>query len=670
MTKTFYSALIKCVLFFCLISLAFGTAAIAKVLPAACFTDNMVLQQKTNAAIWGKETPGKSFTMSTSWNKKIYKVTTTANGDWKIKVATPAYGGPYTITFNDGEISTLNNVLIGEVWVCSGQSNMEMPLTGFYGDVLNLQQELCDAANYPEIRMLKIDNKTSFSPQTDVPVKWGWNICNPQTVRDFSAVAYFFAKNLYQQYHIPIGIINSTWGGTVAEAWTSGSALKTMPDFAPFVKAAEAGMTQQKLDAKYQEDLRGWLNAINKIDPAYRDGALQWAMPGFDDSGWKKMTVPTYWEQAGVPDYDGTIWFRKKVNIPANWVGKDLKLDIGGIDDYDDSFFNGTEIGHTELFIFKRSYTIPANLVKAGDNTIAIRVFDNGGLGGINKGPMILSVSGDTSSKIDVSGEWVYQKANELKELPQAPIQSNSPNRPMLIYNAMINPILPFTIKGVIWYQGESNADRAKQYRQLFPLMINDWRQKWGEGNFPFYFVQIANYAATDQPPAADWPALRDAQLSTLSTPNTGMAVIIDIGDKNRIHPQNKQEVGRRLALIARAKTYGENIPYSGPIYQSQKITGDKIELTFAHANGGLVAKGDTLKGFAIAGADKKFYWANAVIVGDKVIVSSPDVSAPVAVRYAWANNPACNLYNGAGLPASPFRTDDWEGIRLTMQGQ
>lgn len=662
MTKTFYIISNKFFVCVCFFAIAFANAANAKVTPAACFTDNMVLQQKANATLWGTEQPNKSFTIVTSWNNKTYKVVSNADGNWKIKVATPSYGGPYSIKFNDGEISTLNNILIGEVWVCSGQSNMEMPLTGFYGDVLNLQQELADAANYPEIRMLKIDNKTAFTPQTDVPVKWGWNICNPQTVRDFSAAAYFFAKNLYQKHHIPIGIINSTWGGTVAEAWTSGSALKTMPDFAPFVQAAEDGMTQQKLDAKYQADLQVWLNTINKMDPSYQNGSLLWATPGFDDSGWKKMSVPAYWEQSGVPDYDGTMWFRKKVKIPADWAGKDLKLNIGGIDDMDDSFFNGTEIGHSEWFFIKRSYTIPAKLAMAGDNTIAIRVLDNGGLGGLNHGPMTLSLASDTSAKIDIAGEWAYQKGSELKVLPQIPAQSNSPNRPTLIYNAMISPILPYTIKGVIWYQGESNADRATQYRKLFPLMITDWRQKWGEGSFPFYFVQIANYGATDQPPAADWPALRDAQRNTLSVPNTGMAVIIDIGDKNRIHPQNKQEVGRRLALIAMAKTYGDKIPYSGPVYQSQKISGNKIELAFA--NGALTAKGDTLKGFTIAGADKQFHPANATIRGNVITVISPDVANPVAVRYAWANNPACNLYNTAGLPASPFKTDDWDGVR------
>jgi sialate O-acetylesterase len=638
--------------------------ALAKVIPAACFTDNMVLQQKTNAALWGTDKPGRTVTITTSWNNKKYMQVTDDAGNWKVKVATPAYGGPYSITFDDGEKLTLNNVLIGEVWVCSGQSNMEMQVTGFYGDVLNLNKELADAANYPQIRMLKIDNKTSFQPRTDVPVKWGWNSCNSQTVRDFSAVAYFFAKNLYDAKHIPIGIINSTWGGTVAEAWTSGDALKNMPDFAPFVKEAENGLTQEKLEQKYKDDLRAWLNAVDVKDPAYQNGELTWAQDGFDDSQWKEMTLPIYWEQAGMPDYDGTVWFRKTVKLPSSWAGKDLKLEIGGIDDFDDSFFNGKEIGHTELFILKRSYTIPASEVKAGDNTIAIRVFDTGGLGGINKGPMTLSVVGDTSAKIDLAGDWKYKPAIELKNLPQMPVNPISPNKPTIIYNAMIKPIQSYTIKGVIWYQGESNADRPVQYEQLFPLLINDWRQKWGEGNFPFYYVQIANYAATDQPPAADWPALRYAQLKTLSVPNTGMAVTIDIGDYHRIHPQNKQEVGRRLALIALAKNYGENIPYSGPVYQSQKIEGNKIVLSFSHINGGLVAKGDTLKGFTIAGADKVFHPAVAIISGDKVVVSSADVANPVAVRYAWANFPTCNLYNGTGLPASPFKTDDWQGIR------
>ena len=638
--------------------------SLAQVVLPACLTDNMVLQQQTKANLWGTETPGKAITIITSWNGKAYQAKADAAGNWKIKVSTPGYGGPYTITFDDGTITTLKNILIGEVWLCSGQSNMEMPLTGFYGDVLNLSQELTNAANYPEIRMLTIDHKTSFTPLSSVQTKGGWAICNPQSVRDFSAVAYFFAKNLFDSKHIPIGIINSTWGGTVAEAWTSGSALKAIPAFAPFVNAVEGGLTQQKLDAQYQTELRRWIDSINAKDPGFQQGNLVWAEPRFDAAAWPKMTIPAYWEQSGVPDYDGTMWFRKKVIVPAAWSGKDLKLNMEGIDDYDVSYFNGAEIGHTESFFYRRTYTIAGSLVKAGENTIAIRVFDNGGLGGINKGPLQLSPATDTTGEINLAGGWAYHKATTLTLLPQPPVQSNSPNRPMLIYNAMINPILSYTIRGVIWYQGESNADRAMQYRQLFPLLINDWRQKWGEGNFPFYYVQIANYSAADQGPGANWPALRDAQLSTLRLPNTGMAVTIDIGDANRIHPQNKQETGRRLALIARAKTYAENIPYSGPIYKTKVINGNKIELEFTHTDHGLLSKGDTLKGFTIAGSEKKFYPARAIISGNKVIVNSDDVPNPVAVRYAWANNPSCNLYNGANLPASPFRTDDWYDIQ------
>jgi sialate O-acetylesterase len=657
--KSIYQESVSRVLLSCLI-VFITNIGFAQISLPACFTDNMVLQQQTKVNLWGTETPGKNFSITTSWNSKGYHVKADADGKWKIKVSTPVYGGPYTISFNDGNITTLKNVLIGEVWVCSGQSNMEMQLTGFYGDVLNLKEELADAANYPEIRMLAIDHKTSFTPLSNVPTKGGWAICNPQTVRDFSAVGYFFARNLFAGRHIPIGIINSSWGGTVAEAWTSGGALKAIPAFASFVNAAEGGLTQEKLDAQYQKDLRGWIDSINRNDPGFQQGRLVWAEPGFDDSGWPKMTLPAYWEQAGVPDYDGTMWFRRKVIIPAAWAGRDLKLNMRSIDDYDVSYFNGSEVGHTESFFYTRSYTIPGSLVKAGENTIAVRVVDNGGLGGINNGPLQLSLATDTTGQIDLAGAWVYHKATVLTQLPPAPTQSNSPNRPMLIYNAMINPILSYTIKGVIWYQGESNADRARQYRRLLPCLINDWRQKWGEGDFPFLYTQIANYRAADQGPAADWPALRDAQLSALRVANTGMAVTIDIGDANRIHPQNKQEVGRRLALIARAKTYGENIPYSGPIYTSQVIKGGKIELEFAHTDKGLVAPGDSLKGFTIAGADKKFYPARAIISGNKVVVGSAEVASPTVVRYAWANDPDCNLYNGAGLPASPFRTDDW----------
>ncbi|MFD0792115.1 sialate O-acetylesterase [Mucilaginibacter litoreus] len=626
----------------------------------------MVLQQKTKANIWGTAKPGSLLFITPSWDKHKYQIKVAANGKWKTGINTPAYGGPYEISFNDGELLTLSNILIGEVWLCSGQSNMEMTVSNGYGGVLNNEQEVKDAARYSAIRMIKIDNKVDFIPQQEVPVKWGWRECNSENVKEFSAVAYFFARKIYDVKHIPIGLINDTWGGTVAEAWTSGSALKTMPEFRDFVKSIEGGLTQKDIEDQYHKNVRSWIDSINANDPGYKDNSAEWAQLDFNDSRWPKMRLPIYWEQAGNNNYDGTMWFRKVVDIPTDWAGRDLKLNLTGIDDYDVSYFNGQEIGHTELFVYPRHYTVPGKLVKAGKNIIAVRVFDNGGLGGINKGPLDIQVATDSSKTIDLNGEWIYQKALPLDKLEQPPVLANSPNRPTLIYNAMINPILSFSIKGVIWYQGESNADRAEQYKNLFPLLINDWRAKFNQPKLPFYFVQIANYNATDQPPAADWPELRYAQLNALKLPYTGMAVTIDIGEPTNIHPKNKQEVGRRLAVIALAKNYKDNMVYSGPIYLSQQIKNNQVILAFSHAESGLVSKGTKgLKSFWIAGADKQFHAAQASIVNNKVVVSSTEVSNPVAVRYNWQNNPDGNLYNGAGLPASPFKTDDWSDIRL-----
>ncbi|MBL4676920.1 MAG: 9-O-acetylesterase [Mucilaginibacter sp.] len=640
-------------------------SATAKVVPAGCFTDNMVLQQKAKANIWGTAKPGSLLTIIPTWDKHKYQVKVAADGKWTAKITTPSYGGPYQIAFDDGEKFTLNNILIGDVWLCSGQSNMEMTVGNGYGGVNNVEKETADAAKYGAIRMIKIDNKTAFQPQQELPVQWAWRECNSETVKDFSAVAYFFAKKIYDEKHIPIGLINDNWGGTVAEAWTSGTALKNMPEFAEFVKTAEGGLTQADIDARYKTEVRHWIDRSMTGDPGFTGTTATWAQADFNDSAWPKMQLPSFWEQAGVANYDGTMWFRKVVDVPADWAGKDLKLNMTGIDDFDVSFFNGQEVGHTEQFFYPRNYTVPGNLVKAGKNVIAVRVFDNGGLGGINKGPLNLQVANDPSKTIDISGEWTYQQAIPLIKLEQPPVHANTPNRPTLIYNAMIAPILPLTFKGVIWYQGESNADRAEQYKTLFPLLIKDWRSKFNNPNMPFYFVQIANYDCKDQPPAADWPELRFAQTGTLKVPNTGMAVTIDIGEGGNIHPHNKQDVGLRLALIALAKNYGQTVEYSGPMLSSKKINGKEVELSFTHAEGLMSKNSPELKGFFVAGDDKKFYPAKAVINGTNITVRSPDVAQPVAVRYDWQNNPYGTLYNKAGLPASPFKTDDWKDIRL-----
>ncbi|ANH83747.1 9-O-acetylesterase [Niabella ginsenosidivorans] len=624
------------------------------------FSNNMVLQQRTDAAVWGTAAAGKTVTVQTSWDKRTYQAKADVDGNWKIKVHTPSFGGPYTVLISEENIITLNNVLIGDVWLCSGQSNMEMPLAG-WGKIMNYQQEIANA-NYPDIRLLQAIHVTSNIPKTDLEVRNnGWDVCTPKTVAEFSAVAYFFARAVYEKTKIPIGLIHSSWGGTIAEAWTSYETLQTLPDFAA---AAQKIKTAPETDkAGYEAQMKKWEQEKYKADKGFENGAAVWAKPGLDISGWKTMRVPGLWEGKGYPDLDGVAWFRKKITVPDSWAGKDLTLSLSTIDDDDIAFFNGVQVGATVGYNQDRRYTVPAKLVNKGDNYIAVRVADNGGGGGMYGNVKEMFLRTADGQQIDLSGDWLFKIAFSFKDIPPAPQNPQNPNRPTVLYNAMIHPVISFAIKGAIWYQGESNAGRAYQYRELFPAMIKDWRSRFQSGDFSFYFVQLANYMKrADEPSESSWAELREAQLMTTKLPNTGMATIIDIGNATDIHPKNKQEVGRRLALIALNKIYGRKNEYSGPLYRSQKISRDKIILIFDHAQG-MTASGGSLKGFSIAGSDKKFYRADAEIKGNTVIVSSKNVKSPVAVRYAWADNPEASLINSAGLPASPFRTDSWEGI-------
>jgi sialate O-acetylesterase len=638
----------------------------SKILLPSVFSDNMVLQQKTNAAIWGKATAGKAVKITVSWNKINYGAIADASGNWKIKVATLGYGGPFSITISDGELLVLNNVLIGDVWICSGQSNMEMPLAG-WGKILNSEKEIAEA-KFPNIRLLQAEHVTSSFPLNDAKVtNGGWQECSPKYVAEFSSTAYFFAREVYEKTKIPIGLIHTSWGGTIAEAWTSAESLKKMTDFSAAVDKIQK-LAKNPSTVSYEEKLQNWVKMTTEKDSGYQAGETKWALA--ETTNWKSMTLPTLWEDAALKNFDGIVWFTKKINIPENWKANDAKLNLGTIDDNDITFVNGVKVGETVGYNVGRTYAIPANLLKIGENTITVRVFDSGGGGGIYGEAKDLSLTNNTAEKISLAGDWKYKVGVDFKNIEAKPYEENGPNRPTVLYNAMIHPYLQFSIKGAIWYQGESNADRAYQYRELFPTMIKDWRQKWGQGDFPFYFVQLANFMQIDPAPIESaWAELREAQQKTLALPNTGMATIIDIGDTKDIHPKNKQEVGRRLALIALAKTYGQKINYSGPVYQSNKVEGKQIRLTFSNTENGLkAADGAALTGFAIAGADKKFYWAKASIQGNQIIVSSDQVANPVAVRYAWGNNPVCNLVGNDGLPASPFRTDTWQGLTFAKK--
>jgi sialate O-acetylesterase len=620
------------------------------------FTDHMVFQRGIKAPVWGWTTPGKKVTVG--MDGKTANAVAGSDGKWMAALGPFTAGGPYTLIVDGPEKTKVEDVLVGDVWICSGQSNMEMGI----GNVNNAKEEIAKATN-SQIRLFTVPKKIAGEPQETVVSHW--DTCTPETVAaggwgGFSAVGYFFGRHLQETQKVPIGLIHTSWGGTVAEAWASASALRAMPDFVPQVDAVEKTYGEMKKGAgSLDKRLAEW---YEKNDPGT---AQKWGAADFSAANWKTMQLPTAWEIAGLPDYDGVVWFRKRFELPADWAGKDLALHLGPIDDDDTTYVNGVQVGATRGYNIDRVYKIPAALLKAGRNVIAVRVLDTGGAGGLNGTPdkmFVAPAGGGVGQSLTLAGAWKYQDSAPLAKTTPVPMQTgDNPNVTTVLYNGMIAPLIPYGIKGAIWYQGESNADRSMQYRTLLPTMIKDWRARFGVGEFPFLIVQLANYTPTvDQPIQEGWANLREAQLLTAENlPKTGIAVALDIGEAGDIHPKNKQEVGRRLGLSAEAIAYGNKIEYSGPLYRSMKVEGDKIRLTFDHLGGGLATTdGGPLKGFAIAGADGHFEFADAKIDGDTLVVSSSKVPKPTAVRYAWANNPVCNLVNKAGLPASSFRTD------------
>lgn len=632
----------------------------AKVVLPSVFTDNMVLQQKTDITFYGDATKNKQLTVKTGWNGKEYHTEADGQGKWSLKIPTPAAGGPYEITFSDGKKLQLKNVMIGEVWFCSGQSNMEMPVAG-WGKVMNYEQEIAEAA-YPAIRLFQVKKNTSLAPLKEVEsTLGGWQECSSATVPEFSALAYFYARALWKELNVPIGVIDCTWGGTPAEAWTNHETLRQVMGFREEMdKLERLGFDPNRMEQAYSEERAHWQSLFTEKDKGMENGKLCWTAPSLSEEDWQTISLPGYWEGKGLKDFDGIIWFRRSLEIPAEWVGKPLTLRLGMIDDEDITYFNGVEIARGAGYMTPRTYTIPAKLVKAGKAVLAVRVSDFGGEGGIHGKAEELYVEAD-GKRISLAGDWKYRIGLSLKGFPPAPVSPiQSSSYPTVLFNAMVKPWTAFPIKGVIWYQGEANVGRSEQYGDLFPALITDWRRQW-RSNFPFYFVQLANFMESKKiQPNSEWAALREAQTKALKLDQVGMAVTIDIGLADDIHPKNKQEVGRRLALLALAGSYGKNVSSSAPVFQNYIIKGDKMELDFGQKQDGFKIKDTTLKGFTIAGPDRVFYSAEAMVQNGKIIVSSPKVSVPLAARYGWADNPDCNLYGENGLPVAPFRTDCW----------
>jgi len=664
-----------------LISLAiisFAKQGDTKMEMPSIFSDNMVLQQKTTAPFWGKANSGLEVKIKTSWGASA-KTKVKEDGSWMTEIKTPKAGGPYNIELTLGDtIINYKNVLIGEVWLCSGQSNMEMPLEGWPPNdtIATSKQEIPNAANN-KIRFFTVTR--AFATEPVFNCTGTWTECNSETAAKFSATAYFFGKKLYDELKIPIGLINSSWGGTPIEAWTNGKYLEETEEYKSIVsKIAESIIPMRKLNE--------WLAARPQIDVSNLSDEDKWknlkfedtdcSSPEFNDINWKEMNLPILWENTELGNLDGVVWFRRKVEIPVSWINKELVIELGPIDDMDETYVNGQKVGGFETEGFwqaLRVYKIPADLVKDSILNIAVRVIDNQGGGGIYGAAekMKLSLSG-TQESVSIAGSWKYLPVAEYKSGKFFVFGSNeeiNKSRPVLpvtisaytpttLYNAMIHPLVPFSIKGAIWYQGESNTGKPELYKTLMQCMISNWREDFKQKDFPFYYVQIAPYEYGMQTPSQK---LREAQLKALSIPKTGMAVTMDIGNPSNIHPANKKDVGGRLALWALAKDYGKKVVCSGPLYKSMKTDKNKITLSFDYADGGLEIK--ELKGennFLIAGADKIFKKADVKVEGKKLIVSNPEINNPVAVRYCWSNIQEGTLFNKKGLGASSFRTDEW----------
>ena len=626
-----------------------GSTTHANVTPHPLFVDHAVLQQGRKVPVWGTADPGE--TVRVAIGDQTVTATAAADGKWRAELAPMQAGGPFTLTMSGKNEIVLRDVLIGEVWVCGGQSNMERQLGPRVGQqpITNWEQEVA-AARYPQIRHFGVAQTKSFTPLA--AVQGAWQVCTPETVKDFTAVGYFFGRDLHLARHVPVGLIHSSWGGTPAEAWTSEAGLQSLPEFAELPQQL-ALLTRDPESARRREEARleTWFAAH---DAGSAEGQ-RWSEVAMETSAWNTMTLPMLWEDGDEPDLNGVVWFRKSFELPAAAAKVAAQLQLGMVDDIDTTWVNGVKIGATTGYNVVRRYRVPAGVLKPGRNVIAVRVLDTGGGGGIWGDDPLELVFADTFRvpPVNLSGSWAYRVGMDLRDGPRPPTSfSGDVSTPTVLWNGMIAPLVPYAIRGVIWYQGESNVHREQQYRTLFPALIADWRRAWGEGDFPFLFVQIAPHREMS-------PEIREAQLLTWQhTANTAMAVLTDCGDANDIHPPHKQPVGARLALAARALAYGERIAYSGPVFRLMRVKGSKATLRFTHVEGGLLAKGGRLRGFTVAGADRVFHSAQAEIRGTSVVVTSPQVRRPVAVRYGWAAVPEGNLFNQAGLPASPFRTD------------
>lgn len=619
---------------------------------ARVFGDGMILQREQPIRVWGWAAPGAE--VKIRFLGKQYGTTVDESGEWIVEMDEASPGGPYEMEIESGgEVRLIQDVLIGDVWICAGQSNMELPM----GRVDRMfSSEIAEARN-SAIRHFRVPDKYNFhEPQSDI-AGGSWVAADPESVREFSAVGYFFAKALYEKHGVPIGLINTAVGGTPVQAWMSREALAAYPSY---LEQADKCRDDDFVQRTIREDQNAQVNWHRSL--AHQDQGLthkpRWYETEYDN--WKDsnpVEIPCTWSEVKeLNGLIGAVWFRKEFDVPKTMVGKPALLLLGTLVDSDTAYLNGKRVGETGYQYPPRKYNIAPGILQEGRNVLTVRVISNNGQGAFVKGkPYQLEIDGEV---IDLTGQWQFKVGATTSD--PLPAMTFFNYKPVGLYNGMIAPLVGLPIKGVIWYQGESNTDYPDNYCELFSQMISDWRSRWNLPRLPFIYVQLANFMPSDAEPSdSNWAELRQQQLLALKNADTAMAVAIDVGEWNDLHPLNKKAVGERLALGARAIAYHEDITFSGPVYRSMEIRESKVVLSFDHVDGGLVAVNGPLRHFALAGPDGNFRWAEAVIEGDHVVVWHDEIAEPKAVRYAWAHNPeGANLYNKAGLPASPFSTE------------
>lgn len=613
-------------------------------------SDGMVLQRGKPIKIWGWATPGEQ--VNISFNRQQVSTRAGQDGKWMLEMKAMQAGGPHQMIIEGTNRIVLKNILLGDVWVCSGQSNMELTMQR----VKDKYAAVIKTAANPLIRQFFVSTKYNFKAQLDELSNGNWEEVNPVSILRFSATAYFFAKDLFEKYQVPIGLISASVGGTPAESWMSEDALAEFPHFLESISKFKDDHYLGSVADNNTKMAKQWYDTLAMSDKG--KGKEPWYAPTYNANHWPLIKMPAFWEDEGLKNVDGVVWLRKEIDLPAEMSGKAAMLMLGSMADSDSTYVNGVLVGATNQKYTPRIYKVLPGLLKSGKNSLVVRLINTSNSGGFVKDkPYKLLISGKT---IDLEGNWQYQIGAALKPMPA---QTVIKYLPLGLYNGMIAPLLNYKVKGFIWYQGEANSSRAAEYRKLFPALIKNWRTKWDDDTLPFLFVQLPNYLkAKEQPSESKWAELREAQLKTLSTPYTGMAVTIDIGEWNDIHPANKADVGKRLSLAAQHVAYqNEAVVYAGPIFESMRTQGNKIFIQFKHTGSGLATKDNLPLKIAIAGTDKSFKWASYQIDKDQLIVWNDSIQNPVAVRYAWADNPQdANLINKEGMLASPFRTDEW----------